>query len=77
MTKTNREVTGEDNAPRDSGMPYAVSLQISAEDYRALVAHFAKPETERMGRPLVAVNKVLSACGWEADIKAAQTGRES
>lgn len=63
------------NTIEDNGMAYAIKLQISAEDYHALVEHFAKPEEERMGRPLVAVNKVFEAYGWEVNLKACAAAR--
>jgi hypothetical protein len=62
-------------AQPDDTMPYCIKLQISAADYHALVEHFSKPEGERMGRPLVAVNKVFSAYGWEENLEACAAAR--
>jgi hypothetical protein len=60
--------------PTDT-MPYCIKLQISAKDYHALVEHFATPAHLRMGKPLVAVNEVYSAYGWEANLKACAAQR--
>ena len=39
--------------------PVWVRVLISAEDYEAIVHHFAKSEDDQFGKPVVAVQKIV------------------
>ncbi len=40
-----------------------ITIQISDDDYADLQRHFARPESERIGRPMVAVVAIINQTG--------------